>query len=138
MTQTSFIPASEIPRLTTRLQQAFELDIEICSLQKEIKDREDRKQFIIEEHVNAGVLQDGPFSIKKKVTKRDSLDTEAFAEKYPAEFEELWRKIGQTKFRPSKAEASKVLTSDQVEKICKHTESVTYSIEWDPHQGAER
>jgi len=139
MTQTlsDFITADQVPKVTTRLEDGYKIELEILSLQEQIKDLETRKMMIIEDHVNSGVMVEGPFSVKKTVRTREALDPDAFAEKYPAEFDSLWREIGSQKFKPSKADAAKVLTSHQIEKVSKKTESVTYSVEWDLHAGVE-
>jgi len=132
-----FVPATEIPRITTRLEDAYKIELEILALQDKITDLQNRKMTIIEEHVNAGETVEGPFSITKKVTKRATLDADKFFETYPDQFASLWQELGQSKFKPSKAEAAKVLTSHQIEKICKHSESVSYSVDWDMHAEAE-
>jgi len=136
-TLSSFVTADQVPRVTARLEEVLEIDKEIVELQRQIKSREQRRAMIIEEHINAGVTVEGPLSIQKKVTKRDTLDAEAFSEKYPDQFFELWREISQAKFKPSKSDALKVLTSFQVEKVCKHTETVSYTVEYDLYHGAE-
>ena len=133
-----FVPATEIPRVTTKLEDGYKIELEILALEQKIQDLQARKMMIIEDHVNSGIMVEGPFSVKKTVRSRETLDTDAFAEKYPAEFDALWRELGSMKFKPSKAEAAKVLTSHQIEKVSKKSESVSYSVEWDIHQGAEQ
>ncbi len=136
-TLAAFVTADTIAPVTTRLEDGYQIGLKIADLQKEIESLQEQQALIIEDHINAGITEEGPFSIKKKVSKRETLDPDAFAEKYPEEFGELWRELGQAKFKPSKTDAAKVLTSHQIEKICKKSESVTYSIDWDMHQGAE-
>jgi hypothetical protein len=134
----AFTRADQIPMtVTSRLEDGFKIDLKIQALLKEIDELTEQKQLIINEHINAGITSEGQFSILTKVKKTSRLDPDRFAEKYPAEFEMLWRELGATKFKPSQKEAAMVLTSFQIEKICNVSESVTHVIDWDPHQGAE-
>lgn len=135
--QQEFQSADHIIPCTRTLEEAWKIQDKIDDLKKKLARLEEEREQIIEEHVNSGVMQEGPFSVKKTVRKRAALDTALFAEKYPAEFQELWQEIGQTKFKPSKTDASKVLTRHQIEKISTVSETVTYDIDFDIHQGAE-
>jgi hypothetical protein len=133
-----FIPANELPQqVITKLQDGFEIDIQIAKLQEQIADLEKQKEVIIQEHLTAGQVQEGPFTLETKVKKIERLDPDLFFQTYPTQFHELFLELGETKFKPSKPDAAKVLTSYQIEKVCKKTETVTHVIKWDPHQGAE-
>lgn len=136
-TISQFVTADQIPNVTTRLEEVLDIDKELVELSRKIKSLEQKRAFVIEEHINAGIIQEGPLSIQKKVTKRDTLDADLMAEKYPELFDRLWEQIGQKKFKPSKTEAALVLTSHQIEKVCKHSETISYSVEFDIHHGAE-
>ena len=135
-----FVTADQIPEkanLTTGLGTVLELDEQITELQRQIKSLEQKREFIIQEHIQAGVMVEGPLSLKAKVTKRESLDVDAFAKKYPDEFRALYQEMGEAKFKPSKQDAAKVLTSFQVEKVCKKTETVNYTVVYELSTGAE-
>jgi hypothetical protein len=139
-TLSSFVSADQLPNpanLTTRLETVLEYDEQITELQRQIKALEQKREYVIQEHLSAGVMVEGPLSLKAKVTKRESLDADAFAKKYPDEFRALYQEIGEQKFKPSKQDAAKVLTSFQVEKVCKKTESITYTVAYEMSTGAE-
>lgn len=139
-TLSSFISADQLPNpanLTTRLESVLEYDEQITELQRQIKALEQKREYVIQEHLSAGVMVEGPLSLKAKVTKRESLDVDAFAKKYPDEFRALYQEIGEQKFKPSKQDAAKVLTSFQVEKVCKKTETVSYTVAYELSTGAE-
>jgi len=139
-TLSSFVTADQLPNpanLTTRLETVLEYDEHITELQRQIKTLEQKREFIIQEHIQAGVTTEGPLSLKAKVTKRESLDVDAFAKKYPDEFRVLYQEMGEAKFKPSKQDAAKVLTSFQVEKVCKKTETVNYTVVYELSTGAE-
>jgi hypothetical protein len=139
-TLSSFVSADQLPNpanLTTRLESVLEYDEQITELQRQIKALEQKREYVIQEHLSAGVMVEGPLSLKAKVTKRESLDVDAFAKKYPDEFRALYQEIGEQKFKPSKQDAAKVLTSFQVEKVCKKTESITYTVAYEMSTGAE-
>lgn len=139
-TLSSFVSADQLPNpanLTTRLETVLEYDEQITELQRQIKSLEQKREFVIQEHIQAGVMAEGPLSLKAKVTKRESLDVDAFAKKYPDEFRALYQEIGEQKFKPSKQDAAKVLTSFQVEKVCKKTETVNYAVVYEMSTGAE-
>jgi len=139
-TLSEFVTADQLPNpanLTTRLETVLEYDEQITELQRQIKALEQKREYVIQEHLSAGVMVEGPLSLKAKVTKRESLDVDAFAKKYPDEFRELYQEIGEAKFKPSKQDAAKVLTSFQVEKVCKKTETVNYTVVYELSTGAE-
>ena len=139
-TLSEFVTADQLPNpanLTTRLETVLEYDEQITELQRQIKALEQKREYVIQEHLSAGVMVEGPLSLKAKVTKRESLDVDLFAQKYPDEFRALYQEIGEQKFKPSKQDASKVLTSFQVEKVCKKTETVNYAVVYEMSTGAE-
>ena len=139
-TLSEFVTADQIPtqvNLTTRLETVLEYDEQITELQRQIKSLEQKREFIIQEHIQPGVMAEGPLSLKAKVTKREALYVDAFAKKYPDEFRALYQELGEQKFKPSKQDAAKVLTSYQVEKVCKKTETVNYTVVYELSTGAE-
>ena len=139
-TLSSFVSADQLPNpanLTTRLETVLEYDEQITELQRQIKSLEQKREYVIQEHIQAGVMAEGPLSLKAKVTKRESLDVDLFAQKYPEEYRALYQEIGEQKFKPSKQDAAKVLTSFQVEKVCKKTETVNYTVVYEMSTGAE-
>ena len=130
-TLTDFVTADKIVPVTTRLEEAFKLADEILTLEARIAELEERRQFIIQEHIGAGVVEEGPFTLQKKVTRRATVNPEKFAEKYPDEYLELVKRHANGKYKPTQKEAAEVLTSYQIEKISDVKESVTYSVDWD-------
>lgn len=75
-TLSSFVSADQLPNpanLTTRLETVLEYDEQIAELQRQIKALEQKREYVIQEHLSAGVMVEGPLSLKAKVTKRESL-----------------------------------------------------------------
>jgi len=110
-----------------------DLEQELRPLRQEIQNLMEARDRIITEHVQGGCKQDGAFYLKETSKPKLVLDGDLFAEKYPEEFEMLWREIGTSKFKPSKSDAAKVLTSYQIEKCCKQQGEFKYTVDWDPH-----
>lgn len=137
-TLSSFQTADQfIPPVST-LEEAWNIDLKIKDLQEKIARLQARKDTILEEHMQAGVMQEGPFSIKRDLKTRRTINTDKIREKYPGEYAEAVREFAADKYRPTQKELGKYLTSYQLEKVSDITEYVSYSVDWDPHQGAEQ
>ena len=112
-----------------------DLEQELKPLREEILSLLSARDRIVSEHQQADKTQEGAFFVKQVARPTERLDSDLFAETYPDEFESLWKEIGISKFKPSKADAAKVLTSYQIEKVCKPAGESKFVVDWDPRQG---
>jgi len=152
-----FTPASELPReeylVKESLKNAFtyqtkaediqkeidksiaELEKELAPLRDDIKSLLEARDRIIEDHLLSDVKQEGAFFVEEYAKPRQVIDADLFAEKYPEEFDILVRKHAARKFKPTKDDAAFVLTSYQIEKICKPQGTSKYRVGWDIRTG---
>jgi len=120
------------------LAVAFSLQDEIRQLkenigivQREVDRREEMISAIIQEHRNAGIMNEGPLSILEKPGRR-SLNLKAFEETYPDKF----TRVAKVKYSATIADAERVLSGEEVEAICTRSES-TWIIDYNLRKWSE-
>ena len=119
----------------TEIQQAYdarmdEVKSELAPLLDEINELTNTATRIVNEHVTAGKMQDGQFSLQPVSKPRRVLDTGKFREQYQEQFRELFEKIGFEKFKPAKKDAEIVLTKHQIENACVDQGEYRYEVFW--------
>ena len=102
------------------LEDAFNIQDEIRQLnenikiiQRTIEDRERKISSIVDDHLNAGIRQEGRLFLKEKPGRR-TLDIKAFEETYPDAF----KKVAKVKVSATITDAEKVLPGDVVDELC--------------------
>lgn len=128
MTQAVLAPSPVLVAGT--LDQAITLQDEIRQLkenmaivQREVDRRQAHVNTIIDEHMHAGVWNEGPLFIKEKPGRR-SLNLTAFEKEFPDEF----KQVAKVKMTATIADAEKVLSGEAVDSICTRADS-TFEID---------
>ena len=116
--------------LSGTLEEALNLQDEIRQLnenikiiQRTIEDRQKQIDFIVSDHLNAGVRQEGRLFLKEKPGRR-TLDIKAFESAYPEEFQ----KVAKVKLSATITDAEKVLSGEVVDSLCTRAPS-TWEID---------
>lgn len=86
---------------------------------------------IVNQHQADKVEREGTFYITVDKKPKEVIDVDVFRKEKPKEFKKLFDLMGFEKFKPSKEDASKVLTTFQVEKLCKKQGKTTYKVDQD-------
>lgn len=136
-TLSEFVTADTFKPLTRTLEEVWTIQEKITDLEKKIARLEAERDGIIEEHIAAGVMEEGPLFVKKDIKRRSTPNAAKFAAKYPKKFDKLVKDFAASKYKPTQKEALTVITSYQLEQVSDVSETVSYSVDLDIHKGAE-
>lgn len=95
----------------------------IAIIQREVDRRQEQVSAIVQEHVIAGIMHEGPLSILETPGRR-SLNLKAFEKEHPEQF----KRVAKVKYSTTIADAEKVLSGEEVEAVCTR-EASSYRIE---------
>jgi len=133
-TLTDFQTADTMIKPVRTLEMAWNIQDKIQDLQQKIAKLQEEKTQIIQEHLNAGITTDGPFSVKETRRTRRKVD-EVFLE---AQEPELFDRIATVKRTVSVKDLDNAIGRENSARYVQTTESVEYEIDWDPHHGVEQ
>lgn len=126
------------PLISGSLADAFSLQDEIrilkesiATIQREVDRRQEKVSTIIQDHITAGVWNEGSLSILEKPGRR-ALNLKAFEKGYPEQF----KRVVKVKYSATIADLERVLSGEEVEAVCTRTES-TFEIDYNLRKWSE-
>ena len=105
--------AGSFNQAITLQDEIRQLKENIGIIEREVERRQGQVDAIIQEHIQAGVWQEGPLFVKEKPGRR-SLDVKKFEKEYPDEF----KRVAKVKVTATIPDAEKVLNGEEVDSIC--------------------
>jgi len=102
------------------LEQIFELDKEIQTLNQKIAELSVDKKRLLEHAVSAGMTCEGAYTLHQSIVQVRQLNLEAFKQQYP----QIFMEIGSVKL----SDADKAIGKPEVTRLCTLKESVTYKV----------
>lgn len=129
-----FQTADTLMKPVRTLEMAWNIQDKISDLEQKIAKLQEEKSQIIQEHLQAGIKQDGPFSIKETRRTRRKVDEVALEAMNP----ELFDRVSKITRTVSVKDLDDAIGKENSSEWVITTETVAYEIDWDYRHGVEQ
>lgn len=117
----------EHPFLLGSLADAMDADCEAEQLEKQVQALKQKVQGILNEHIRAGILSEGPFKIVEDVSTRRLVNIERLKSLFPSVFQT----VAHQKYTASVTDVEKILSGQDLEAVITVQETKKTRLDWD-------